>query len=380
MYMQASLLHHGDDALATGEMASAALDRVADPGDLAVNLRVDTALAYKALGKLDRALTEIDGALALVTPAMGDETRAIVLSDKGEILADLDRWSEDAPLQEQARALYERLYGPDHPLVAGELSNIANTKLMARTDYAGAEQLYRKALAIEEHAFGPDSPQAATYANNIVNLFVREERYADAEPYARRAVDIRTRKLPPDHPLTARAVINLATILVQVGKGDEAIELFQRGLAMQARSLPPGVYDHAYARQLYAEGLFALGRAKDATREFAVAYDLVVKVRGPDDQAVEVMAKWARAEAESGDPKSALAHAETAMAKAKKADDWYYESLARWARAEAYVALGRTADAKAEVEQGIAKLDADKSNEDSGKLATRMRAWLAKLK
>jgi eukaryotic-like serine/threonine-protein kinase len=380
MYLEGASLHHGSDALATGEMAAAALDRVADPGSLNVQLRIYTSEAYQALGKLDRALSEIDAALALATPAMGDELRAVILQDKGEILADLDRWSDDAPLHEQARAIYERVYGSDHPIVAGELSNIANTKLMARTDYAGAEQLYRKALAIEEHAFGSDSPQAATYANNIVNLFRAEERYADAEPFARRAVDIRTRRLPPDHPLTARAVINLATILVALGKGDEAIALFQRGLAMQARSLPPGVYDHAYARQLYGEGLLALGRAKDASRELAAAYDLTVKARGANDQAVEVMAKWARAEAESGDPNSAIAHAGDALAKAEKADDWYDAGLARWARAEAFAALGRTADARADAEHALAKLDDDKANEDAAKLATRIRAWLAKVK
>jgi tetratricopeptide (TPR) repeat protein len=378
MYLEGALLRRGDDALATGEMVAAALDRVADPGDLVVDLRIYTSAAYQALGKLDRALSEIDAALALATPAMGDELRAIILSDKGQVLADLDRWSDDAPLEEQALAIFERVYGPDHPLVAGELSNIANTKVMARSDYAGAEQRYRRALAIEEHAFGSDSPQAATYSNNLVNLFVREERFADAEPYARRAVDIRTRKLPPDHPLTARAVINLATILVQVGKGDEAIATFQRGLAMQARGVPPGAYDHAYARQLYGEGLLALGRPADASRELATAYAMVMKIPGRADNGVEGMAKWARAEAEAGDPNSAIAHADKALARAIQADDWYIAALARWARAEAFVALHRRADAVAEVDLAVTKLDTDTTNEDAAKLAARIRAWLAK--
>ena len=381
MYVQGGELSRGSDALATRELASAALTRVAgDLGKLPVELEMYTSDAYKALGKNAEALKIVDGLLA-EGPASKrgrhDDLRGLVLTRKALLLDALDRWNETTPIYRETQAIYEAAYGADHPMVAGAMSNEANVILMTRGNYDEAERLYRRALAIEEGAFGPDSPQAALYANNIVNLFVREERFANAEPFARRAVDIRTRKLG-DHPLTARAVINLATILTHVGKADEAEAMFQRGFAIQQRTLAPGVYDFAYARQLHGEALLAFGHPAEASTEFADAYarfhTLFGDERGPVNEA---LAKWARAEALAGDPKSAIAHADQVIKVSIKMDDRYFEALARWSRAEALAAQGHAAEAATEIQLGLAKLDADPDNPDAPRLAGQLKTWLA---
>jgi len=381
MYVQGGELQRGSDALATRDLASSALSRVpGDVGKLPAELELYTADAYQALGKNDEALKIIDGMLAEGLASKRDphdDLRGLVLTRKALLLDALDRWSETMPILRETQSIYEAVYGTDHPIVAGVMSNEANAILMTRGNYTEAEQLYRRALAIEEGAFGTDSPQAALYANNIVNLFLREERFADAEPFARRAVDIRTRKLG-DHPLTARAVINLAMILTHLGKADEAEALFQRGFAIQKRTLAPGVYDFAYAHQLHGEALFAFGHPAEASAELADAYARFHKLFGDDNGAVnEALAKWARAEALAGDPKSAIEHADQVIKSSVKNGDRYFEARGRWSRAEGLAAQGRAAEAATEIQRGLARLDADPDNPDAPRLAAQLKTWLA---
>src|SRR5262249_26316138 len=66
-YVHAWGLRHGQDALHTRDLASAALARVSDPGKLPIALHQYAGAAYDALGKADEALKEYDAALALVT-------------------------------------------------------------------------------------------------------------------------------------------------------------------------------------------------------------------------------------------------------------------------------------------------------------------------
>jgi len=53
------------------------------------------------------------------------------------------------PLQERALAIDEAIYGPDHPVVAVDLNNLALI-LRGLGDVAGARPLQGRALAIDE--------------------------------------------------------------------------------------------------------------------------------------------------------------------------------------------------------------------------------------
>src|SRR5580658_6935221 len=65
------------------------------------------------------------------------------------------RLAEARPLAERALAIDEAAYGPDHPTVANDLSNLA-TILQDLGQPAEARPLAERALAITEAAHGPD--------------------------------------------------------------------------------------------------------------------------------------------------------------------------------------------------------------------------------
>ena len=288
-------------------------------------------------------------------------------------LTNLQRYDEALAADRKVLELDTAEYGPDHPMVAGDMSNLANVMMM-HVSYPEADTLLHQALAIGEHALGPDHPQVATYCNNLVNLYRRQEKWADALPYARRAVAIREKTLPANHPFTARAVMNLATILAAEGNPKQAETMFERGLAMQAKSLPAVHGDIAYARQLHGDNLRALGRLADARDEYARSLELYRKL-APTSGVVEMTdGLYARAIVDAGDPKKGLEEADKALPAALKSDNEVTEAHCRWARADALAALGRTAEAKTEVTTILTALR-KQTEPDDVNLANEIEAW-----
>ena len=66
--------------------------------------------------------------------------------------------------------------------------------------YAQAGPLYQRALAIKEKALGPEAPLVATSLNNLAALYDDQGQYAQAEPLYQRALTIGEKALGPEHP------------------------------------------------------------------------------------------------------------------------------------------------------------------------------------
>jgi tetratricopeptide (TPR) repeat protein len=73
------------------------------------------------------------------------------------------------PLLRRALAINEKALGPDHPDTVGSLNSLA-VVLELKGDYAGAEPLYRRALAIDEKALGPDHPDTKAIRNHLAEV------------------------------------------------------------------------------------------------------------------------------------------------------------------------------------------------------------------
>ena len=372
LYVVASGLQHGNDALRTRELARAALARVPDPGALPIHLAQYTEIAYEALGKNDEALRYGNQSVALIEPTTDRISRANAYDSRALVYTNMTRYDDALADHRKALELDIAEYGPDHPVVAGVMSNIANA-LMMHVGYDEADTLLHRALAIGEKSLGTDHPQVATYLNNLVNLYRRQDKWAEALPYARRAVAIREKTLPPNHPMTARAVMNLATILAAMGNPQEAETIFERGLAMQAKSLPAIHGDVAYARQLHATNLRELGRIAEARDEYARSLATYIAVGHNEASVAETAGMHARAEVDAGDPRKGLVDAEQAIVGAVKADNSFAEGECRWARADALVALGRSAEAEVELATVTALLA--KGEGDDLALLHKIEAW-----
>lgn len=78
--------------------------------------------------------------------------------------------------------------------------------------YAQAGPLYQRALAIKEKALGPEHPLVATSLNNLAAPYDDQGQYAQAEPLYQRALAILEKALGPEHPAEAASLENAAML------------------------------------------------------------------------------------------------------------------------------------------------------------------------
>ena len=149
------------------------------------------------------------------------------LTNLAELLRETNRPSEAEPLSRRALAIYEKIFGPDHPEVALNLNNLA-ALLQDTNRLVEAEPLYRRALAIDEKSLGPDHSRVARDLNNLAVLLHDTNRIAEAEQLARRALAIKEKSLGPNHPGVALVLNNLAALLEEQGRWSDAVALQRR--------------------------------------------------------------------------------------------------------------------------------------------------------
>ncbi len=127
--------------------------------------------------------------------------------------------NQDPSTQGKARDLYARALeaaeaslGPEHPLVATLLANLATARIDA-DDLAGGRQLLERSVALHERRFGPDHPNTAHPIMSLGELELMEGRLEAARPLMDRALAIRVNAFGTDHPDTATSVERLAWVL-----------------------------------------------------------------------------------------------------------------------------------------------------------------------
>jgi len=128
----------------------------------------------------------------------------------------------------RALAITEASYGPEHPLVAISLGNLA--ALLWTNRPAEAEPLLRRALAIDEAIYGGEHPAVGRDLNNLGQLLRATDRLDEAEPLMRRALAIDEESYGPGHPRVAVELANLAGLLQATGRLDEAEPLLRRAV------------------------------------------------------------------------------------------------------------------------------------------------------
>ena len=141
------------------------------------------------------------------------------------------RLAEAQPLAERALTIAQEAHGPDHPLVAARVGNLALI-----LDHLGkphqARPLAERALTIHEAACGPDHPLVAIDLSNLASILVDLGESHQARPLAERALTIHEAACGPDHPTVAIDLSNLAAILLKLGQPRQARPLAERALTI----------------------------------------------------------------------------------------------------------------------------------------------------
>ena len=78
------------------------------------------------------------------------------------------------------------------------------------------------ALAIRENALGPEHPLVAQSLNNLAGLYHDQAEYDDAEPLYKRALTIGKKSLGSGHPIVAMILEEYANLLWKIDRSTEA--------------------------------------------------------------------------------------------------------------------------------------------------------------
>jgi len=271
---------------------------------------------------------------------------------------------------EQALALREEALGPDHPDVAGVLTNLGIVRKRLG-DVAGARSDYERAIEINE-AVDPDHPDVAA---TLVNLgaMVRdfEHDYEAARSYFRRAGDKWAVSMAADHPLQAYIPLNIGLAYQAEGNFEAAVEQLRK--ARQIRVAANGE-DHSSVFQidLYLGGaLGELGESEESITVFRRALTHYLE-RDPL-QAAELHLRIGEAYRSDGKIAASARETDAALAIARANDGTRTARAAQFAAAKALWAEGRKAAALATARNVRA------ASADDAEALGEIDAWLAAL-
>ena len=115
---------------------------------------------------------------------------AIRLNNLAILLRDMNRLGEAEPLFRRALAIDEASYRAGSSRRGERPQQSRGIARVPRTGSREAEPLFRRALAIFEASYGPDYPIVAAGLNNLAELLRATNRLGEAEPHYRRALAI----------------------------------------------------------------------------------------------------------------------------------------------------------------------------------------------
>jgi len=197
-------------------------------------------LAEMARGDFAAARRLLERALEDRRRAVGryDEESDVALLNLAEILRLDEEYAAALPLYEQALALDERMYGPDHQAVVyclDELGEIA----VAIGDLRRARDLLDRALATARRIHVNDNILSLSQQYSG-RLLLAEGKPREARDELEAALRTATAAYGEGHALTAEVLVDLAAATARLSGPAAAEPLLTRALAIQRKVLMPG--------------------------------------------------------------------------------------------------------------------------------------------
>ncbi len=192
-----------------------------------------------------------------------DPVTATSLNNLAVLLVSKKEFARALPLHQRALEIYEKTYGPDHAYTSASLANTAHL-LRDIGRGAEAEPLFRRAVDVSRKANGRGHTHTAVFINNFANLLRDLGRYEEAEPMFREAIEIGYEIRGGDDPITKRFETNYGFLLLATGRPAEALQLAQAALAIHAATSGP---EHSWTlddARLAADAFDVLGLRKEA--------------------------------------------------------------------------------------------------------------------
>jgi CHAT domain-containing protein/Tfp pilus assembly protein PilF len=187
--------------------------------------------------KFTEAIPVVERIIAIFEKVLGSEHPLVAtyLNNLGALYVHLYKYAQAEPLYQRSLAIREKAFGFQRPEVTNSLNNLANL-YQQMGNYAQAEPLYQRALAIREKAFGSQHLEVAKSLNDLGRLYLSMGNYAQAESSEKRVLAIREKAFGSQHPEVARSLNNLAVLHHKMGKYAQAEPLYQQALAIREKA------------------------------------------------------------------------------------------------------------------------------------------------
>lgn len=191
---------------------------------------------------------------------------------------------------EQAMALAERNFGPEHTRVSSPTFYLARI-MESQGQYAEAAVLMSRVLRIDKRSYGEENPRTGDTHLNLAHLLRMSGDLEGAIDHAERSVDISRNALGADHTQYGTAMSVLGVAQQEAGQYALAEQLlYQALLIIEAGEGPEHTFT-AYALKLYGALLADMGRYDEAIAAHQRGLDIWMAVVGsgkPDSAKMEL--------------------------------------------------------------------------------------------
>jgi CHAT domain-containing protein len=130
---------------------------------------------------------------------------------------------------QKSLAIYQKVFGDQHPQVANCYSSIANV-FEAQQQHALALEYNQHAVNIRKQALGDQHPLTAMSYNNIGNVYLKQNQYGQAMEYHQQAIAIRKQAFGLQNPQIAISYNNIGAVYQQQRQYSNAIQVYLQSL------------------------------------------------------------------------------------------------------------------------------------------------------
>jgi tetratricopeptide (TPR) repeat protein len=161
--------------------------------------------------------------------------------------------------------LSEKLYGPQSPMIAPALQNLAMTAL-ARKDSAGAIALFRRSVDLNEKTYGENSEATATSLIGLAHVYSMQQDFGGSETTLVQVLHIYETMYGAENTRLAVPLTSLCYVYDQWGKPEKSEPCHARLVALAETQF--GANSPNLVRDLTAEAdaLRKLGRPEEAAK------------------------------------------------------------------------------------------------------------------
>ena len=226
--------------------------------------RDDLAAAYRDASRLEEAIPLYERIFDDVMRILGPDDLGILASrlNLADVYRDASRLDDAITMYKQNLQDSARILGSHHPRTLASRNHLAGTcRDVGRLDEAIS--LYEQYLEDLTSLLGPDHPDTLASRSTLAGAYQAAGRLDEAISLFEQNLDGRTRLLGPDHPGTLASRHNLAGAYQAAGRLDEAISLFEQNLDDFTRLLGPDHPDTFTSRSTLAGAYQAAGRLHD---------------------------------------------------------------------------------------------------------------------